>query len=187
MGKRKNEKKRVPKVKHVNASLPLVSQSIQTLNVMDNCVQTMDVNDAMNSDSIRQSIHSMASHNEEADTVNISNNILSASQNNFCDNVLSNLFANENTSPSKCLEILRSIDVQNGDGFDYFKRTNVAKEVLDDIIQQAMDVCDDGKENKSPISIPKIKFEKNMNLQLMVEDLINEQNIKREIIQDEDS
>merc|ERR1712129_568139 len=114
MGKRKKEKKRVPKVKHVNATLPLVSQSIQTLNVMDNCVQTMDVNDAMNSDSIRQSIHSMASHNEETDTVNISNNILSASQNNLC--------ANENTSPSKCLEILRSIDVQNGDGFDYFKR-----------------------------------------------------------------
>merc|ERR1712129_590195 len=50
-----------------------------------------------------------------------------------------------------------------------------------------MDVCDVEKENKSPISIPKIKFEKNMNLQLMVEDLINEQNIKREIIQDEDS
>merc|ERR1712048_686292 len=95
--------------------------------------------DEIINNSIRQSIYSMASHNEEEDTVNI----LSHSQNNFCDNVLNNLLPQIDASPSKCLEILRSIDIQNADCFNYFNRKSNAKDeiivpIIHDLIENAI-------------------------------------------------
>ena len=137
--RKKTVKKKKQSIKHVDVSKSLVSQSMQTLNVMDSAVQTMN-----GISSVEQSIDSMASHKEEEDTVNI----LSRSQdnlNNFCDNVLSNLFDKNqiDQSPSKCLEILRSIDIQNAEQ-SHSKHTiaesDIAASIINDIINKAV-VC----------------------------------------------